>query len=232
MPSPASTGVQFTREDVCAPAQTRFPKAQGLENGTTPGKAPRLPNLAGAVSACTSRLPLGSAVGGERSGGPTPSPHPSPAGKPSSNPFLTLKGTSWTLRARPWEETSLVRPYTRATALPSAVAGGRWMPPPFFMVSCCKLNTRAVCLDQAHPGLPKPGGMGPQDSSHVAGEPAAQSPRSGVEDRSTHGTRPVVKGAAGPRGVPLATSAPSPAHSSPEGCRAAVGQDAHPGSSR
>lgn len=160
MPSPASTGVQFTREDACAPAQTRFPKAQGLENGTTPGKAPRLPNLAGAVSACTSRLPLGSAVGGERSGGPTPSPHPSPAGKPSSNPFLTLKGTSWTLRARPWEETSLVWPYTRATALPSAVAGGRWMPPPFFLVSCCKLNTRAVCLDQAHPGLPKPGGMG------------------------------------------------------------------------
>lgn len=71
--------------------------------------------VAGAVSVCTSRLPLGSADGGE-----------SPAGKPSSNPFLALKGTSRTLRARPWEETSLVQPYTRAE-----LAGGRRMPPPF-----------------------------------------------------------------------------------------------------
>ena len=142
------------------PTRLPVPGILQAENGTTPGKAPRLPNLAGAVSACTSRLPLGSAVGGERSGGPTPSPHPSPAGKPSSNPCLALKGTSWTLRARPWEETSLVRPYPRATALPSVVAGGLRMLPPFFWVSCSKLNTRAVCLDQVHPGLPKPGGMG------------------------------------------------------------------------
>lgn len=254
-------------------------RPRGLKTGQPQGKrhGSRASDVAGTVSACTSWLPLGSAGRGEV-GRAEPPTHPSPAGKLSSNPLLALKGTSRTLQARPWEENSLARPYTRAAALPSAVAGGRRMPPLFCLVSGSKLNTRAVCLQQAHPGLPKPGGTGVpstvplwleslQPSAPGVGRtttaargtcPAVRGPagprrapsaspaphgihptvrgpagprRASSASPAPHGTRPAVTGPGGPRGAPPAAPAPSPAPSSPEGCRAAVGQDGRPGSS-
>lgn len=155
--------------------------------------------MAGAVSACTSRLPSGSAGRGE-GGRAEPPTHASPAGKPSSKPLLALKGTSRTLQACPWEENSLARPSTRAAAPPSAVAGGRRMPPLFCLVSCSKFNTRAVCLQQAHPGLPKPGGTGVPSTVPLWLESLQPSaPGVGRTTTAARGTRPAVRGPVGPR---------------------------------
>ena len=100
-------------------------RPRDLKTGQPQGKRHgfRALEVAGAVSACTWRLPLWSAGRGE-SGRAEPSAHPGPAGKPPSNPLLALKGTSRTLQARPWEENSLARPLH--TGSRSAFSCGWW----------------------------------------------------------------------------------------------------------